>query len=693
LSLQPGTTVDGHVRGGKINEVFYLVDGLPVQDVFSGNVGTSLPKGSISNMTIYTGGFSAQYGNAMSGIVNIVTRGGDNTHQLLARFESGNKVPAILSTQSDNWKEIEVAANGPITKDKLFYYTANTMTSDNTRWWEDFQHFFSSPISQEFSGLSKVDYIINPSTRLSGQLIYSARTWRDYEYSWRYTLGGLPDRERDSYRVAALLSRTLSDQSFYTLSLNNFYVRNRIGENYDPDTLYAYQYDLFYRYVISGSKFWHADHRQNILTFKGDFSSLYEGIHTLSAGLELNQYIISSTQDRFDPQFTYFGKPIDDKPLLAYHDNYRYLPRSGGVYVQDKVEFLKNGSTIDLGVRWDFLDPAVSKPIIKYVKGANNSYTETVTGTKKASFKNQFSPRAAVSMPISVTSMFYVNYGIYYQYPLFDYLYSGISPSQIRAGTVSVFAGNPDLEPEKTYSWEIGYKQTFNKFLILSGAYFQKAVKNQLDTKTLVPSDSKVAGDYGFASYVNSAEADISGLEVMLSREGDERVSGNISYTYMISDGTSDYVNQAINYAQWGFPLYPQPYPLSWDQRHTFKADVSALLIWDVRANATLTYNTGRPYTYYPTRDGFTPSDTTLEFVPNNARMNSTFFVNAKFTKKIVANPESHLNVSVYVDMRNVFNAKNVQWIDSNGQVGGELNDPSAYYDPRRVRVGLNVEF
>ncbi|HLP17532.1 MAG TPA: TonB-dependent receptor [Bacteroidota bacterium] len=693
LTLQPGTTFDGHVRGGKTNEVFYLVDGLPVQDVFSGTAGTLLPKSSIGTMTMYIGGFSAQYGNAMSGIVNIITRGGTNMHQFFARLETDNALPSSVNKQTDLRKEFELAANGPVVTDKLFYYTANSLTLSDGRWWQEMQNFFDSPVSTEFSGVSKLDYIISPATRLSAQGIYSTRSWRDYEFSWRYNLSGLPARKRGSYRAAALFSHTLSDKSFFTASLSNFHVNSQIGEPYQIDTLRPFQYDFFYRFITKGSRFYHADQTQNILTLKGDFSTLIERLHTVSAGFQLNRHAISSQLEKYDPQFSYFGKPLEDQPMTAYYNDYAYHPSSGNAYVQDKIEFTEDGSTLDLGLRWDFLNPAVSYPVIEFSKRADGSYVPVQTGSKKASFKQQVSPRFTITLPLTPTNMIYVNFGVYYQNPLFEYLYAGLSPAQIKTGTLPVSAGNPDLEPEKTTAWEAGYKQSLDKHWVASGAYFKKTVRNQLDTKTLVPSDSKMAGDYGFASYVNSAQADISGFEAMFSREGDERFSGSVSYTFMITEGTSDYIDQSLNYVQWGFPLMAQPYPLSWDQRHTFKADVSALLPWDVRMNATASFNSARPYTYFPTRDGFTAAEPNRIFAPNNDRMEATTFVNVKLSKRFSIDASNRSSISVTLDVRNLFNAKNVQWIDSNGRIGGELGDPSAYYDPRRTRLGITAEF
>jgi hypothetical protein len=50
LTLQPGTTIEGNIRGGKTTEVVYLVDGLPVQDVIGGGPGSALPRSSIAGV-------------------------------------------------------------------------------------------------------------------------------------------------------------------------------------------------------------------------------------------------------------------------------------------------------------------------------------------------------------------------------------------------------------------------------------------------------------------------------------------------------------------------------------------------------------------------------------------------------------------------------------------------------------------
>ena len=101
----------------------------------------------------------------------------------------------------------------------------------------------------------------------------------------------------------------------------------------------------------------------------------------------------------------------------------------------------------------------------------------------------------------------------------------------------------------------------------------------------------------------------------------------------MITEGLSEYVDQTLNYAQWGFPLVTRPYPLSWDQRHAIKSDIEFILPFDISSNLILLYNSPRPYTFYPTRDGFLPRDSGKVFLPNNMRMENVVFINLKMVK------------------------------------------------------------
>ena len=99
LALQPGVTVDNNgnlsVRGGRNNEAATYVDGVPIQagyrgDAFVGSLGSSINigTGAFEEASVTTGSSSAEFGNAKSGIVSIVTKTGGSQYQGSLGFES-----------------------------------------------------------------------------------------------------------------------------------------------------------------------------------------------------------------------------------------------------------------------------------------------------------------------------------------------------------------------------------------------------------------------------------------------------------------------------------------------------------------------------------------------------------------------------------------------------------------------------
>jgi outer membrane receptor protein involved in Fe transport len=64
--------------------------------------------------------------------------------------------------------------------------------------------------------------------------------------------------------------------------------------------------------------------------------------------------------------------------------------------------------------------------------------------------------------------------------------------------------------------------------------------------------------------------------------------------------------------------------------------------------------------------------------------------VNLKISRKFSIG--EFTSVQIYGDIRNLFNVKNARWADANGQIGGQLEDPSAYYEPRRFSIGVRYE-
>ena len=78
VGLQAGV-VRGHFRGGRDHEVAYLVNGVSVQEAYDQNRSVTVENDAIEEVEVITGTFNAEYGNAMSGVVNAVTKDGGST--------------------------------------------------------------------------------------------------------------------------------------------------------------------------------------------------------------------------------------------------------------------------------------------------------------------------------------------------------------------------------------------------------------------------------------------------------------------------------------------------------------------------------------------------------------------------------------------------------------------------------------
>ena len=690
LGLKAGTTMEGNVRGGRASEVTYYVDGLSVQDVMGGGLSMNLPTSSLIGMSLYTGGFEPEYGNALSGVVNIVTRTGTNEHRFFTRVAGDN---LIVGNQFDHVAEVEASAAGPIVPDRLFYTLAFNGIYSGTRWWKDMQQFFAWPVDKELDGFGKLDYSLTPRLRLNAQLLYSRHAWRDYEFSWRTNLAGLPPEKRTSYRAAAILSHAVTDDFFYTVSLSALSVSSAIGSGSKDDIPVKdpYQYDFFLRYIVSGQRGWWVRSAQNTYTAKIDATFKTGGYHLLKFGGEFQFYDLTSDVLKYEPRKTFFGKPLLGVPQLDFSSSFSYQPYSSALYAYDKLDLFNEGVLLTYGLRYDMLNPRASRPDIQAVLGTDSSYALTTTHDVPAAVKHQFSPRVGVAIPLSEKATVYFNHGFYFQNPLFNYMYTGLDRVALNRG-IGALTGNPNLDPERTIQMEVSLKYILPLDLVASATYFKKTTSNLVDTKTFVSGDSKAAGNYGFAEFVNVPSAECYGYELTLTRNRGDWVRGEFSYTYMIAEGTSGTPYDGFYIAQFGLPPGQRVYPLSWDQRHTVKSSVMVDLPMNYDVNFVTQWHSGRPYTNYPTSTGFEPIKGGA-FLQNNDRMPSYFTLDIKAETHWRPEWWPNAMITLYIDVRNATGEQNVSWMDSNGIIGGELSDPSGYYVGRRTKVGLQVTF
>ncbi|HMG35357.1 MAG TPA: carboxypeptidase regulatory-like domain-containing protein [Blastocatellia bacterium] len=124
------------INGQRSASTNILLDGGENVDYFVAGIGQSVPLDSVQEFRIVTSSFSAEYGRASGGIVNVATKSGTNDfHGTLYEF---NRVSALASNTFDNnanglpkdvftRNQFGFSVGGPILKEKLFFF-------NNTEW-------------------------------------------------------------------------------------------------------------------------------------------------------------------------------------------------------------------------------------------------------------------------------------------------------------------------------------------------------------------------------------------------------------------------------------------------------------------------------------------------------------------------------------------------------------------------------
>lgn len=83
IGLLPGIEPGMSIRGGAADEVSFNVDGMSMRMGRDGAPFTNISLTQIEEIHVQTGGFNAEYGNVRSGLVNVTTKGGIETPDLV----------------------------------------------------------------------------------------------------------------------------------------------------------------------------------------------------------------------------------------------------------------------------------------------------------------------------------------------------------------------------------------------------------------------------------------------------------------------------------------------------------------------------------------------------------------------------------------------------------------------------------
>ncbi|RMD96494.1 MAG: TonB-dependent receptor [Calditrichaeota bacterium] len=126
-----------HVRGGRGGQLGFMIDGFYVEDALYGGIGSDVTREGIQELSVITGTFNAEYGEALSGVVNIVTKEGGSKYEGKVRFSTDELLIGDLgSTKHNNWhtNRYEVSLGGPVPGfgNKLKFYFSGDRNFTNT---------------------------------------------------------------------------------------------------------------------------------------------------------------------------------------------------------------------------------------------------------------------------------------------------------------------------------------------------------------------------------------------------------------------------------------------------------------------------------------------------------------------------------------------------------------------------------
>jgi len=694
VELQPGVAA-GHIRGGRKNEVVYLIDGIPVMDAISGEISSILAKDAVNEMSVQTGGFNAEYGNAMSGIVNLTMKSGQPEHEISIRTTAiTHKDKNLFNPKTNESYGLEISDGGKIFKSPHRYFLSfNYFHNEFIRMKESYGERKAvrlDPKSLNWHSAVKLSSDPSRPIKLTFQSLLSYWDWREHEQKWTLNKDKLPWQGKRSIRNHLELLHTINPKLYYSVKIGQLHLMRQVfGKDvsdlkpieFQTIDYYGQEIEDPFSFILGGDYPWWMDHeeKQNFLKFECTYQINH--FHQIKSGLEFNQYYLYK-RSVMRHQIT-FG----DAAYLRYfiHNvNYEYSPRRKAFYIQDKIDY--DGLVANIGIRFDIFDPRASRPALEEKQMSDSTiYSSTwvinYQKKKKASIKYQISPRIGIALPVSDDSEFRINYGHFFQLPLFDYLYTNADYTIVQGFTP---LGDPDLKPAKTIAIEVGYKKSFLDKYLIDLTIFQKEMVNLVDVNTYLHEGSyfeEMTGISGLTRYVNIAYSFSKGAEVLFKFSPTKKTNGYISYTFMYARGTasSEFHQFELLIQEYEMPPKTMEYDLSWDQRHTFIGHLEHTFSKNLRTSLLYRWNSPLPYT----------RDNGLVTYPNNKRMSPTSTFDLRIDKIFRINKSEFI---IYVEGLNLFNTKNILWKDRHGIPGGYLGDPSAYDQQRRAVLGFYYE-
>ena len=723
VNLQAGV-VDGHFRGGRSGEVQYQVDGVSVNNAFNNQSSLQVDRSLLQEVQVISGTFDAEYGQAMSGVVNAVLKQGTETFEMNGEILFGGWLfpgQEDVRLTDDTFhptaiQNFQLSMSGPLlSKETTYLVSARRNIFEDYVYGErrfvptdraDFETGVYTPTgdgekvplgySRAWSGLVKLTNTSLDNAKLSYQALVNDSESRRTDFAFRLNPDGLSTQDSYSISHGFDWTQTLGASTFMDVSLRQNYFKYH-------DYTYADVNDSLYDYagqpvgdrnyengaIVQGVQLGRFVQETNTYLLKASVVSRVNEEHQVKSGIELSQPAVSfgvpghltfSSQGGVESLVRHFDDPPDFPPVATYY------PIFGAAYVQDQMEL--SDLIVRAGLRFNYFDAQSTIPSdlsnpANAIAGAPESHPQDTT------VKTSLSPRLGVAYPIEDSAAIHFAYGHFSQFPSIGTMFTNSDYdvlSNLQAGTDNFgVMGNPDVKPEETIQYEIGYKQVLTPDLGFDLTLFYKDIRSLIGVEFIET--------YTGARYPRLTNVDfgsVYGVTLAIDHRRVGPVSLAFDYTWQRAMGNSSDPNETATRAAAGEDPRPRLVPFNWDQRHTLNLTASLSKPNNYSFSTVVKYASGQPYT--PILEaGFGQGLNT-----NSGRKPSGILVDLRAAKNV--GPEGRFNL--FLRVFNVFDTRffNGFVFDSTGSPDYSrfpepdrvaLENPTRFYQPRRIELGL----
>jgi len=634
-----GLTSGIHIRGGRSEELVYFVDGMSIHDPVLGIRGADVNLNAVQEVVVQSGGFNAEYGQAMSGVVNLVTKEGGDRISGQLRYRSDAFMP---EDYGQGYHLMEADLGGPIpgVRQIKYFFSGQVELRDHYLAADYPKREGSELIMGEpgamkntdkeyYSGQGKVTYDITPTMKLkiggfitrTQRGIYGEHAGMPGTGQWdengsKYKpLDQMLSLLDKSYQGHTIWSHAINRSTFYTLNLSYFKsqrIRGVRDQDVEEDRMFwedfefvpwwKYntieartptqrdaswnQHDYYseeYPWGVSGSTLWGFAFGHMGLWQERITESAEARLDVTSQINNVHQIKVGATAKSnlkisYDVAQYIYTRPDTEStniPDNLYYDTYEVNPIEGSFYVQDKMEF--EDLIVNAGIRFDYFD-AVDE-MFKYPTGVDPVTGDTTNEKVEPDPKYKVSPRLGVSFPITDRTALHLSYGRFFQMPQLRRLYSNIDRPVRRLRGGWPIIGNPDLDAQATTEYEIGIGHQLGQNTAISVTGYYKDMFDVLSTRL------HTHPAYGYTAYEAADYGNVKGVEFVLKNRSPRYFSGQLAYTLSVAKGTGSYsreayydyiANMPVNpYTGFALVLPQGDYFLEFDRRHVANANVN----------------------------------------------------------------------------------------------------------------------